>query len=68
MVRSDDFLSVGFCCDLKQTYLFKKSENFRTAILEPLRSHFAKIAHKLAKLKYFSKKNKIKSEFPEDPL
>ena len=26
---------------------------FRTAILEPLQSHFAKIAHKFAKSKYF---------------
>ena len=28
---------------------------FRTAILEPLQSHFAKIAHKVAKSKYFEK-------------
>ena len=27
---------------------------FRTAVLEPLRSHFAKIAHKISKSKYFS--------------
>ena len=31
------------------------SQLFRTAILEPLRIHFAKIAHKVRKSKYFSK-------------
>ena len=34
---------------------FKSLKIFRTAILEPLRSHFAKIAHKVAKSKYFQK-------------
>ena len=32
---------------------FKSLNFFRTAILKPLRSHFAKIAHKIAKSKYF---------------
>ena len=31
----------------------KSLKFFRTAILEPLQSHFAKIAHKVAKSKYF---------------
>ena len=35
-------------------FIFEKSEIFRTAVLEPLRSHFAKIAHKITKSKYFS--------------
>ena len=34
---------------------FKSLKFFRTAILEPLRSHFEKIAQKVAKSKYFSK-------------
>ena len=33
---------------------FKSSKFFWTAFLETLRSHFAKIAHKIAKSKYFS--------------
>ena len=32
----------------------EKFESFRTAILEPLQSHFSKIAHKVVKSKYFS--------------
>ena len=32
---------------------FKSLKFVRTTILEPLRSHFAKIAHKVAKPKYF---------------
>ena len=32
---------------------FKSLKIFWTAILEPLRSHFAKITHKVAKSKYF---------------
>ena len=35
--------------------IFKSLKFFRTAILEPLESHFAKIAHKVAKSKYFQK-------------
>ena len=34
-------------------FIFKKFEIFRTAILEPLWSHSAKISHKLAKSKKF---------------
>ena len=34
---------------------FKSLKFFRTAILEPLQSHFAKIAHKVAKSKYLKK-------------
>ena len=32
---------------------FKSLKFFQTAILEPLQSHFAKIAHKVAKSKHF---------------
>ena len=34
-------------------FIFEKSESFRTVTLEPLRSHFAKIPHKVAKSTYF---------------
>ena len=33
---------------------FKSLKFFRTAILERMRNHFVKIAHKVAKSKYFS--------------
>ena len=35
-------------------FIFLKFEIFSEAIVEPLRRHFAKIAHKLTKSKYFS--------------
>ena len=40
---------------LHNMFIFKSLKFFRTAILDTLQSHFAKIAHKVAKSKYFSK-------------
>ena len=48
--KSPDYVLQSFVYNM---FIFLKFGFFRTYILEPLLSHFAKIAHKVAKSKYF---------------